>query len=115
VTPRRGAGHACAIEHPVDDSLQVDERKHASMRLLDDLPEGLTPAQTPGAGGRRRAAIFIGPEFGTVLRADLVAALLGLALHIAAVGAHVTTTRPGRQRRECDPVFLMRLLDAGDL
>jgi len=36
--------------------------------------ESPLPASPDGGGKERRAAIFIGPEFGTVLRSDLVEA-----------------------------------------
>ena len=41
-------------------------------------------------------------------------ALLGVSFHVATIGAD-EVAGPGRKSRERDPVFLVRLLDAGGL
>ena len=70
-----------------------------------------------GIAGLARSQDQIGAGDGAELRADedrraFLAAGLGIALDIAAFGAD-QIARPGRQRREGDLVFLVRLLHPG--
>ena len=68
-----------------------------------------------GIAGLASGSNEIGALHGAELRADEDRrALLGLTLHVAAFGAD-EIARPGRERREGDPVLLVRLLHAGDL
>ena len=72
-----------------------------------------------GIAGLARGGHQIGAGDGAELRADedggaFLAAGLGVALDIAAFGAD-QIARPGRERREGDLVFLVRLLHPGGL
>ena len=68
-----------------------------------------------GIAGLAGGGDEVGALHGAELRADEDGgALLGLAFHVAAFGAD-QIARPGRERGEGDPVFLVRLLHAGGL
>ena len=63
------------------------------------------------AGGRDQIGALDGAELGAD---EDGGALLGVAFQVAAFGAD-QVARPGRERGEGDPVFLVRLLHAGGL